>query len=290
MGSTQDNSSIAGLSSFADLVIRSRAINRATMPRTEDLARYVLVSLLCRIVHAGPSSVTEAETGLLYELGNGARTWFCPHKDFLLWGGFDVALGQLGSVVQNIVIPRELIGNYPKACETFQMLLENGGLRQLKNIYVDVGNKFTLIDDDRLQDELFSSSSIIVPDLGTYDNRMARIDDAAPMLPADVLGHWYKHKTMVLNNEQEWEEMSGDIMYAWITTKACLSGEISGQDYDDFEAGVLMHPSGRSWWDYFAESAPTIRATCVFAQIAETERLNGEIKEGDDLLSGIFTQ
>lgn len=199
-----------------------------------------------------------------------------------------VLVGELGPMVENIVIPLDMICTYARACETLHILLAKEGLSQLNNIFIDVGDRFTFVKDRRIRDELFKTSSVIVPDLTNYDNRMARIDNAASILPGDVLGHWYRHKAMVSDNTEMWQEISGDVMYAWITTKACLSGEISEENYDDFENGVLMHPSGKTWWDYLAHGAPTILPTCVFAQVSDTEKVDGQIREEDELLSVLF--
>lgn len=155
-----------------------------------------------------------------------------------------------------------MLKDYSKACETFEWLLSHGDFHRLRNIYVDLEDKFTLMNETwnpAIESQLFGANTIVVPNLsiGT-DHPSDRIDEVDGILPGDVAASWRKHRDMRHGtNNNEWVDfLAGDISYAWISTRARMCSDISEEQYDSFERGQLIHPSGRSWWDHFAYTMP----------------------------------
>ncbi|KAI1213831.1 uncharacterized protein F4807DRAFT_469623 [Annulohypoxylon truncatum] len=270
----------------------------------EPQAGYILLSGSVQILQAPPAiaHVCKAsrdialKSGRVYELEDGRRTWFNKETDFFLWGGHNLGLGELAPAIQNIVIPRHMLDDFSEACEAFEMLLTDSELSGLRNIFVNLEDKFTLVNeqwDPQVNSELFQSESntAIVPDLNLYNDSMDRIDRIASMLPQSVANYWRQHNEIAFNDNDDhwWVVLGGQVMFAYLSTVARLCVEISDEEYDEFEAGTLMHPSGDiSWWDFLFERAPNVLPTQLFARITERERVGGFIEEGDDLLSGML--
>ncbi|KAI1106694.1 hypothetical protein F4804DRAFT_330110 [Jackrogersella minutella] len=223
-------------------------------------------------------SSEDLKLGKMYELEDGRKTWFCKETDYFLWSKSKLGLGELAPAIQNIVIPLCMLDTYEKACESFETLLTDAEFIGLQNIFVDLGDRLMLFRGDgqtRVKAELFQSSSIIVPDLSFYDNRMDRIDAMASKLPSDFADHWKDYKDISSNEDIEhwWVVLAGDVTYAFVSTMARLCEDISDEQYDDFEAETLMHPSGISWWDFFMAQVPTVMPTRVIARITDREKL-----------------
>ncbi|KAI2470067.1 hypothetical protein F4781DRAFT_392235 [Annulohypoxylon bovei var. microspora] len=233
------------------------------------------------------------KTGRVYKLEDGKRTWFCKETDFFLWDGCSLGLGELAPVIQNIVISRHILDDYSKACEAFEMILTDGEFSGLRNIFVNLENRFTLVSkrwDPEIKSRLFQSESntVVVPDLNLYDDSMDRIDRVISILPRQVADCWKRHRQIAFNGSDDhwWVIMGGQVMYALLSTMARLREDISDEEYDEFEAGTLIHPSGEiSWWDFLFREAPHILPTQLFARITDRETVDGVIEEGDDLLS-----
>ncbi|KAI1093504.1 hypothetical protein F5B19DRAFT_449624 [Rostrohypoxylon terebratum] len=264
----------------------------------EPKAGFILLSDSVKILQAPPAMAHACKTsrdvvlksGGMYELSDGDMTWFHAETDFLLWGGGTLGLGELAPAIRNIVIPRRILNAYFMACETFERLLADSELTGIQNIYVNLEEEFTFVGkqwNPQIGSELFNSESntVVVPDLNIYNDSMDRIDRVVPMLPQRLADHWQQHKGITFNDDEEhwWVVLGGEIMHAYLSTIARLCEEITEEQYDEFEAGTLMHPSGEiSWWDFLFEKAPYILPTQIFARTTEREKVEGHIENGDD--------
>ncbi|KAI0890670.1 uncharacterized protein GGS22DRAFT_151538 [Annulohypoxylon maeteangense] len=266
----------------------------------ETPAGFVLLSGSVQILQAPPAiaHVCKASRGValkskrIYKLEDGRTTWFNKETDYFLWGGYNLGLGELAPAIQNIVIPRHILDDHSKACEAFEVLLTDSIFSGLRNIFVNLENNFTFVDKQwgaLVNSELFQpeSNTIVVPDLNLYNNSMDRIDRVVSMLPPHVAHCWNQHKEIAFNDMDDhwWVVLGGDVMSAFLSTVARLCGEITEEQFEQFEAGTLMHPSGNiSWWDFLFEMAPNVLPTQVFARITSREKVEGIIGEGVDLL------
>ncbi|XDG07058.1 hypothetical protein ABKA04_006673 [Annulohypoxylon sp. FPYF3050] len=269
----------------------------------EPQAGYILLCNSAQVLQAPPAMAHACKTsrdvvlksGRVYELENGTMTWFNQETDFFLWGGGSPRLGELAPAIQNIVIPRRILSDYSKACETFEHLLTDSEFTGLQNIFVNLEEEFTFVNkqwNPQVESTLFDSESntVIVPDLNIYNNSMDRIDRIAPMLPQRLADHWQQHKGIAFNEDDDhwWVVLGGQIMHAYLSTVARLCEEITEDQYEEFEMGTLMHPSGEiSWWDFLFERAPYILPTQIFARTTEREKVEGRIEhieDGDDLM------
>ncbi|KAI0842966.1 hypothetical protein F5Y06DRAFT_256563 [Hypoxylon sp. FL0890] len=290
-----------GLSNFPQFSrlpkkVRSK-IWKAALP--ERKAGFILLSCRVQILQAPPviyhvcrqsrKIALKKGEGRIYQLEDGRRTYFCKETDFFLWGGFKLGLGELAGVIQNVVIPRCMFVDYSQACETFEILLTDGDFEQLQNIYVNLENRFTVLNlgsNSAAESHLFQSDTIVIPDLNWYEAKMRSIDDIATLLPGHVAAHWAEHREIAFDDDDvhEWKSFGGDVKYALMSTMVRLSGSVSDEQYDDFEAETMMHSSGVSWWDFAAHNSPDIWPTYLFTRIPESQRVDGVI-QGDDLLS-----
>ncbi|KAI1461702.1 hypothetical protein F4805DRAFT_476219 [Annulohypoxylon moriforme] len=267
-------------------------------------AGYVLLSGPVQILQAPPaiahvcraSREVALESQGMYRLEDGRTTWFNKETDYFLWGGYELGLGELAPAIQNIVIPRHILDDNSKACEAFEALFTDSEFSGLRNIFVNLENEFTFVNerwDQRVNSKLFkpASNTIVVPDLNIYNNSMYCIDSIASLLPLQVARNWRENQAIAFNDDDDhwWVVLGGDVMFAYLSTVARLSKDISDDDYDAFEAGILMHPSGKiTWWDYLFARAPNVLPTQIFTRITNRERVQGFIEEGDDLLSGML--
>ncbi|KAI1142855.1 hypothetical protein F5Y05DRAFT_408304 [Hypoxylon sp. FL0543] len=289
-----------GFPQFCDLPEEiQRKVWKLGLP--ERGARYIFLSATVQILQAPPAIchvcqqsrevALGADEGGIYELEDGRRTWFCKDTDFFLWGGFNLGLGELAGVIQNIVIPRRMVVDYSQACETFEMLFADGDFTELKNIFINLENRFTTSSNMSFnhieRSHLFRSNTIVVPNLNWYDQTLAGIDATAPFLPDQFLASWREFREIAFDDYDvhEWKDFVGDIKYALMSTLARLSGILSEEEYDSFEAEALMHPSGLSWWDFLAHYSPEIWPTCLITSVTGRERVDGVV-DADDLLTG----
>ncbi|KAI0898596.1 hypothetical protein F4806DRAFT_507401 [Annulohypoxylon nitens] len=264
----------------------------------EPQAGYILLSDNLQVLQAPPAMAHACKTsrdvvlkcGRLYSLDNGSLCWFNSDTDFLLWGGGPLGLGELAPAIQNIVIPRRLLNDYYTACETFERLLTDSEFTGLKNIFVNLEDDVSFVTkqwNPQVESELFNSESntVVVPDLNLYNDSMDRIDRVASLLPQRLADHWQQHKSIAFNDDDEhwWVVLGGQIMHAYLSTVARLCEEINEDEYYQFEAGTLMHPSGEmTWWDFLFERAPNVLPTQAFARTTEREKVEGLIQDGDD--------
>ncbi|KAI1409700.1 hypothetical protein F5Y13DRAFT_203103 [Hypoxylon sp. FL1857] len=278
---------------FCDLPKGIQAkIWKAALP--ERKAGYILLSNPIQILQAPPAIyhacqqsrriALEQGLGGIYQLEDGRRTWFCKETNYFLYSGFKLGLGELACAIQNVVIPRGMLADYNQACEAFEILLTDGELTELQNIYVDLGDKFTILDnswDHITKPHLFKSRKIVVPDLNWYDEKMRSIDEAASILPNNLTASWKEYREIAFDDddEHEWKTFNGDVKYALMSTMARLSNEIRDEQYDAFEAETLMHPTGVSWWEFLAFNSPDIWPTCIFMNITGSERVYGVTRE-----------
>ncbi|OTA84582.1 hypothetical protein M434DRAFT_16389 [Hypoxylon sp. CO27-5] len=275
---------------------------KAAVAELKKNAGYILLSVSVRILQEPPALyhacslsrrvLLEEGGGKFYRLRDGSITWFCETTDFLLWGGFNLGLGELASAVQNVVIPRCMFDDHDFACETFETLLSDGDFDQLRNIYVNLENRFTFLNTSPysiLKPKLFLSNTILVPDLNWYDKTMKRIDRNRHLLPDDDMAAWNLHRELAFDDEDlhEWKDFGGDVKYALVATIARLGNDISDAQFDAFEREQLMHPSGISWFCYISEHSADVWPTFVLTTITGRERVEGVVR-GDDLLGRIL--
>ncbi|KAI0102366.1 hypothetical protein F4776DRAFT_658144 [Hypoxylon sp. NC0597] len=263
---------------------------------------YVLLSGSVRILQKPPAMfyacrlsrrvLLEEGGGDFYALEDGSTTWFCEDTDFLLWGGFNLGLGELASAVQNVVLPRRMFEDYIVACETFEELLSDGEFDQLQNIYVNLENRFTFLKTDPrsvMRSKLFHSSTIVVPDLNWYDQTMEKIDHVYRLFTEDDEASWGLHREIAFDDDDqhEWKDFGGDVKFALVSTLARLDNNISEDDFDAFEREQLMHPSGISWFSFISEHSPDVWPTFVLTTITTRQRVEGVVGR-DDLLGRIL--
>ncbi|OTA98474.1 hypothetical protein M426DRAFT_28417 [Hypoxylon sp. CI-4A] len=248
---------------------------------------YILLSEQLTILRA-PPTFPHLEYGELYLLEDGRDTFFHPPTDFLLWDGRTRGLGQIAAVVQNIVIPANVLCDYTLAYETFGFLYADGALGSLKNIYVDLSSKFFVLKDAITTLGIFDpTSTIIAPDLEEYNELVGVIDSSVPILPSKMAECWVEHSLLALEGSQEkrnWVDFIGEALHGWTSTMAKLSHEIHDSETDDFDDGLLMHPSGISWLEYIEINAPNFIPTYTVTRFSERDRIQGTVYEGCALL------
>ncbi|KAI1376300.1 hypothetical protein F4677DRAFT_445559 [Hypoxylon crocopeplum] len=213
------------------------------------------------------------ETGRVYQLGDGTKTWFNPAADVVLWGGNNPGLGELSDHVRNIAIPRPLLDDYSKAFNTFAMLLEHG-VSQLKHVFVNMETKFALLDSDaKVASKVFDLNTIAMPNLNKSGDQTTRIDSVISLLPQHIAEYWYSYRETDFEYENEWEDIQGDIVFAWYSAVTELTHEIPQDRLNDFEKETLMHSNGQ---------APIFWPTFLFIRFSGQEKAEINVEETGD--------
>ncbi|XXG94041.1 hypothetical protein Hte_000292 [Hypoxylon texense] len=219
------------------------------------------------------------KTGRMYELGGGTGTWFRPETDVFLWkASLDhLDFEELAGHVRTMVIPRFAIKNYKEACVTFGWLLNEAGFTQLNTIYVEMS--YTLFPSvfetwhPEIKTRLFKTDTILIPNLFLAEDEVrVKIDSMSHLLPDELAYYWKSNRAMSFTEVNEWtDHMAEEITSAWVSTQARRTSEIGEDQVKAVENKVLMHPSGISWWAYFANNAPAFTPTCVLTRISDRE-------------------
>ncbi|KAI1765280.1 hypothetical protein GGR53DRAFT_529648 [Hypoxylon sp. FL1150] len=214
----------------------------------------------------------------MYLLENGRLTWFRPEIDVFLWGGCDLGLGELTDHVRNMVIPLTMVLDYDKAVETFDWLFDQIRFDQLENVHIEMSGNFTMMSKrwhPAIKKKLFNANTVVIPNLFYSEDEVSEdVDDICSILPDGVSTYWKECRAISFTHANSWvDHIAGDVTYAWITTQAERIKEIGKGKVKAVESETLMHPSGISWWDYLANSAPAFTPTCVFTRLTDRERV-----------------
>ncbi|KAI0848913.1 hypothetical protein F5Y00DRAFT_269872 [Daldinia vernicosa] len=238
----------------------------------ERVARHVVLTDSIRVTRPVPalahvcaeSRSLVFQEGGVFELGDGGMTFFRPAIDFVYLDSAEFNLGELTSEVQNLIVP---YSSFHQISETFENFFVADEPKQLKTIFIAM--EVAAVNDNWSEmaiSQLFGSRTIVAPALGQFDPLIEHIESTLPVLPGTVVQRW-KQKTAIPPEESaKWDSCVGDVLSAWINTAAVFSNQISEDQFEDFEAGRLMHPDGGTWWDWFADQAPDIYPTVVFVK------------------------
>ncbi|KAI2782379.1 hypothetical protein F4815DRAFT_497806 [Daldinia loculata] len=246
----------------------------------ESGARYVALDSrlsICRpvpaLAHVCRMSRSVAfEKGGVFELGDGSITWFRPDTDFVYWDSVKFNLGELTSSVQNLIMP--LVENcssgqlFDRLSETFEELFVSDDPSRLENIFISVEwTTASNIWSEMAISQLFGSSRIVAPALDQFDPLIDHVDGTSLVLPGTIDNMWKQYRAIPFDTSVAWRTYAGEVLRAWIHTAAWFSDLIGEDQFEDFENERLMHPDGGSWWDWFADRAPSIFPTLVFARM-----------------------
>ncbi|CAJ2505374.1 Uu.00g127680.m01.CDS01 [Anthostomella pinea] len=174
--------------------------------------RYFMATDFCAFGHVTqrPPSVAHAcseskavatRHGALWKVRHGRHaqwTWFQADRDVVVWTN-EGDLGDLPKVVETIVIPGSSLK--ADADKAFQELIWEAGFRNLKAIYVETGDDFTMVDREwspTVVSELFGFNKIVLPDQPISDDTALNIskflerEKDTSNTPEEILEYWNK--------------------------------------------------------------------------------------------------
>ncbi|KAK6948286.1 hypothetical protein Daesc_010051 [Daldinia eschscholtzii] len=205
------------------------------------------------------------EDGRVFQLGDGRFTWFCPSKDFVYWDSFRYNLGELTSEVRNLIIPYYGPDSDRRIIRAMSDLFLGGNPSQLETIFVVVSSAIAHGDwSEQSVSRFFGDRTIIAPALTQVDSLIDVVDDKEMVLPEAARNMWRESKEINFDDSGVWSDYAGDLLLAWINLTGHFCNDISAADFPDFEKEELMHPSGTTWWDWFATHEPLIVPTMAF--------------------------
>ncbi|KAI1798620.1 hypothetical protein F4811DRAFT_174522 [Daldinia bambusicola] len=209
--------------------------------------------------------------GKIYQLGNGTRTWFNPDKDFVFWdSGFN--LGELTTKVQNLILPNY---SFSVLCDVFEDLFEAGNPSSLQSIYIaqEQISETDLWSPDGPAN-FFGDEPILALAMDQFDPLIGRVEAVEQWLLPEAYHRWFRQLMTNFDISEEWQDYAGEVLHAWVNTSGRFCNEISHRDFKAFENELLMHPAGGSWWDFFADRAPTIVPSVVFMKLEDADLLD----------------
>ncbi|KAI1656634.1 hypothetical protein F4813DRAFT_362618 [Daldinia decipiens] len=142
----------------------------------------------------------------------------------------------------------------------------------LNNIFISIQSAtVSNIWSEMAVSRLFGPDTIVTPALNQLDPLIDHVDATSLVLPGTVAEMWRQKRAIDFDDSPEWVNYAGEVLGAWVHTAAWFSNEIDGDQFDAFESGKLEHPYGGTYWDWFANRAPNIFPTLVFARLKDDE-------------------
>ncbi|RYP51696.1 hypothetical protein DL768_002997 [Monosporascus sp. mg162] len=229
-------------------------------------------------------------------------TWFQADRDVVIWNNTG-DLGDLPSVAKTIVVPGSSM-NFGLR-DTLRNLIRRDGFRNLETIYIETGDKFTMVDkhwSPKVVTELFGFDKILLPDMESWSAgceknifSLLKREKHSANTPPDAFSYWCNNMdwrdSMNWCDDMDWCDYMVDVdsdvdprddIYSWACKTrsfnfiwAQLMAELTpGLGLQPAEDGIYplnskaMRPfSSQTWREHFELSAPRIIPTCVFALV-----------------------
>lgn len=218
-------------------------------------------------------------------LGRSQWTWFQADRDVVIWAGSG-DLGDLPSAVKTIVLPGDKFEE--NTTDFFRALIQKDGFCNLKTIYVERCNKFTMVGKEwspQVTMDLFAFDRIILPDMesssSTCNINISKVlerEKTSSNIPRGIFKYWRgsalttdPHSARARLEAGDWLDTKNKFSHSWPLAMAALTpgiGLLPNEKSDlPLDSDANMPFSDRTWMQHLVESAPNIIPTCVFALV-----------------------